>query len=396
MDAITTPPAPVNEPNLMYAPGSPERTALETELAKLERKQHDFKAHIGGRRRSGGGREITVVQPHDHQHVLGVLKNSTTTDAEAAVKAAAKAAPDWRRLPFDERAAIILKAADLLSGPWRQRLNAATMLGQSKTAFQAEIDAACELIDFWRFNVHYARQILAEQAALCEVRLRWILFKQREDLVARFRLAIGQQLKLAEIAAIGIDRGTQHIGFHHRARALRKSGLGRCGGRGVQPLAWDGWGACADTRRVRRRDGRRRRRMLVLPGLPQQKQGEGKDNKKNQPLVIHGTGRYELGWGSGVAIRGSPDAMAGHFAMARWPARANVRNKSRASSPGTGLAMRRTTKSHAGSSGKACRKLSRTHRLTRLRSTARASSRLATTMPNRGYPTWLGRAITIR
>jgi 1-pyrroline-5-carboxylate dehydrogenase len=111
----------------------------------------------------GGGAETPVVQPHDHQHVLGVLKNATRNDARAAVRAAADAAPAWRALPFDERAAIILKAADLLAGPWRQRLNAATMLGQSKTAFQAEIDSACELIDFWRFNVHYARGILAEQ-----------------------------------------------------------------------------------------------------------------------------------------------------------------------------------------------------------------------------------------
>ena len=95
--------------------------------------------------------------------MLGTLKNSTTKDAEAAVKAADDAAPAWRAMPFDERCAILLKAADLLAGPWRQRLNAATMLGQSKTAYQAEIDAACELIDFWRFNVHYAKQILTDQ-----------------------------------------------------------------------------------------------------------------------------------------------------------------------------------------------------------------------------------------
>ena len=163
MDAVTHPPAPVNEPNLMYAPGSPERAALQVELAKLERRQLTLRAHINGRKRSGGGKEIKVVQPHDHQHVLGVMKNSTTKDAQAAVKAALDAAPAWRAMPFDERCAVILKAADLLAGPWRQRINAATMLGQSKTAFQAEIDSACELIDFWRFNVHYARGILGEQ-----------------------------------------------------------------------------------------------------------------------------------------------------------------------------------------------------------------------------------------
>jgi len=163
MDAITFPPLPVNEPNLTYAPGTPEREALREELARMEKRQHPLRAHIGGRKRNGGGAEINVVQPHDHAHVLGTMKNSTTKDAEAAVKAATTAAVDWRNMDFDERCAILLKAADLLAGPWRQRLNAATMLGQSKTAFQAEIDAACELIDFWRFNVHYAKQILTDQ-----------------------------------------------------------------------------------------------------------------------------------------------------------------------------------------------------------------------------------------
>ena len=163
MDAITQAPAPVNEPNLHYAPGSPERAELETELVGLAGKQHDFTATIGGKKKMGGGAEISVVQPHNHQHVLGVIKSSTPADAKAAVKAASDAAPGWRALPLDERAAIILKAAELLAGPWRQRLNAATMLGQSKTAWQAEIDAACELIDFWRFNVSYAKKILEEQ-----------------------------------------------------------------------------------------------------------------------------------------------------------------------------------------------------------------------------------------
>jgi len=163
MDAVTTPPAPINEPNLTYAPGTPEREQLQAEIAKLEKKQKDLKAHIGGRRKAGGGAEIKVVQPHDHQHVLGVLKNSTQADARAAVKAAADAAPEWRAMAYDDRAAILLKAADLLAGPWRQRLNAATVLGQSKTPYQAEIDAACELIDFWRYNVTYGREILADQ-----------------------------------------------------------------------------------------------------------------------------------------------------------------------------------------------------------------------------------------
>ena len=163
MDAITTPPAPLNEPNLGYAPGSAERAAVETELIRLQADVTDLPATIGGKKKMGGGAELQVVQPHAHAEVLGVLKHSTRVDARAAVRAATDAAPGWRAMPFDERAAIILKAADLLAGPWRARLNAATMLGQSKTVWQAEIDAACELIDFWRFNVHFARQILAEQ-----------------------------------------------------------------------------------------------------------------------------------------------------------------------------------------------------------------------------------------
>ncbi len=163
MDAVTQPPAPVNEPNLTYAPGSPERAALIAELDRQEGEVIDLTATIGGEKVRGAGEEIRVVQPHDHRHVLGVIRAATRSDTETAIAAAAEAAPAWRRMSFDDRAAILLRAAELLAGPWRQRLNAATMLGQSKTAFQAEIDAACELIDFWRFNVHFARGILEEQ-----------------------------------------------------------------------------------------------------------------------------------------------------------------------------------------------------------------------------------------
>ncbi|MEP7736304.1 L-glutamate gamma-semialdehyde dehydrogenase [Nocardioides sp. 31GB23] len=163
MDAISFPPAPVNEPNLHYAPGSAEREALLDQIAVLEKEPRELPAYIGGRWRHGGGAPIEVVQPHDHQQVLGTAHHSTRADAQDAIDAALAAAPAWRDLPFDDRCAIILKAADLLAGPWRQRLNAATVLGQSKTAFQAEIDSACELIDFWRFNVHYAKQILTDQ-----------------------------------------------------------------------------------------------------------------------------------------------------------------------------------------------------------------------------------------
>ncbi|TWP35116.1 L-glutamate gamma-semialdehyde dehydrogenase [Leekyejoonella antrihumi] len=163
MDAVTQAPAPVNEAQFDYAPGSPERATLEVALAEIGAEQVELPHTIGGKRVMGSGRSIVVRQPHAHRKALGTMKNATLGDAQAAVDAAKAAAPGWRELSFDDRAAVLLKAADLLSGPWRARLNAATMLGQSKTAYQAEIDSACELIDFWRFNVHFAKQVMAEQ-----------------------------------------------------------------------------------------------------------------------------------------------------------------------------------------------------------------------------------------
>ncbi|MDQ2756533.1 MAG: L-glutamate gamma-semialdehyde dehydrogenase [Actinomycetota bacterium] len=166
MDAVTQVPAPANEPVLDYAPGSAERAELELALVRLGADRRELPHTIGGRRVFGTGKKIDVRQPHAHRKVLGTMRGATLGDARAAVQAAKDAAPGWRELSFDDRAAIFLKAADLLSGPWRQTLNAATMLGQGKTCYQAEIDAACELIDFWRINVHFARAILAEQPPL--------------------------------------------------------------------------------------------------------------------------------------------------------------------------------------------------------------------------------------
>ena len=164
MDAVTQTPAPKNETVLTYAPGSAERAELEGALAKLgQAGPVDLTVTVGGEQRAGGGEKIDVVQPHNHSHVLGTIQSATKQDAADAVAAAGKAAPEWRALSFDDRAAILLRAADLLTGPWRATLNAATMLGQSKTANQAEIDSACELADFWRFNVEFGRRILAEQ-----------------------------------------------------------------------------------------------------------------------------------------------------------------------------------------------------------------------------------------
>ncbi|GAB7182842.1 L-glutamate gamma-semialdehyde dehydrogenase [Kitasatospora sp. Ki12] len=163
IDAVTEVPIPVNEPVRAYAPGSPERDRLVRRLDELAAEQVPLPMTIGGEQRFGGGERIEVVQPHHHAAKLGVLGNATREDARAAVDAALAAGRQWRSLSFDDRAAVFLRAADLLAGPWRETLNAATMLGQSKTAQQAEIDSACELIDFWRFNVGFARQILADQ-----------------------------------------------------------------------------------------------------------------------------------------------------------------------------------------------------------------------------------------
>ncbi|MEU9043927.1 MULTISPECIES: L-glutamate gamma-semialdehyde dehydrogenase [unclassified Kitasatospora] len=164
MDAVTQVPAPVNEPVHSYAPGSPERARLEAKLKELGGQEPvQLTMTINGERRMGGGTEFHVVQPHNHAARLGTLRNATQADAQEAIDTALAAAPAWQALSFDSRAAIFLKAADLLAGPWRETLAAATMLGQSKTAQQAEIDTPCELVDFLRFNVHFARQIMAEQ-----------------------------------------------------------------------------------------------------------------------------------------------------------------------------------------------------------------------------------------
>jgi 1-pyrroline-5-carboxylate dehydrogenase len=166
MDAITDVPLPANEPVREYAPGSGERVRLIEALQTVAAEPIDLPHVVGGHRRMSDGQRTDVVQPHRHSDPaarLGTFTNATHAEATAAIDAAIAAKRDWENTPFDERAAVFLRAADLLAGPWREKLCAATMLGQSKSAYQAEIDAACELIDFWRFNVGFARQILAQQ-----------------------------------------------------------------------------------------------------------------------------------------------------------------------------------------------------------------------------------------
>ena len=158
MDAVTAPPVPSNEPVLGYAPGSAEREELQAAL-QAHQDGVELPAVIAGRAVMGSADEFHVVSPHDHQRRLAVSAEASGDDTASAIEAAMKAAPDWAAADREDRAAVMLRAAELLAGPWRMRLNAATMLGQGKTCQQAEIDSACELIDFIRFNVAYADEI---------------------------------------------------------------------------------------------------------------------------------------------------------------------------------------------------------------------------------------------
>jgi len=151
-----------NEPVLSYAPGSPEKKALKKEYARQLNKTVHVPMYIGGRKISSNNR-VAMHPPHDKKHVLGHYSKGNKTHVRKAIDAALKAKPAWENMPWQERASIFLRAADLLAGPYRQKMNAATMLAQSKNAFQAEIDAVCELADFFRFNVQYMTEIYAEQ-----------------------------------------------------------------------------------------------------------------------------------------------------------------------------------------------------------------------------------------
>ena len=162
IDAAFIPPRPTNEPVLSYAPGSAERAALKAELLRQGGEVVDVPMVIGGREvRTGDFVEARC--PHAHEKVLARAHQGGRETVDAALSAARKAAPEWARMPQQARTAIFLKAAELAATRWRARINAATMLGQSKTAHQAEIDSACELIDFWRFNAQFASRIGAEQ-----------------------------------------------------------------------------------------------------------------------------------------------------------------------------------------------------------------------------------------
>ncbi len=155
-------PPPINEPVKAYAPGSPERAELKERLAAMAKERIEIPLVIGGKDVRTGDK-TSAVMPHDHHHVLADWHKAGKEQVLQAIEAARAARREWSSWAWEDRAAVFLRAAELLATSWRSTLNAATMLGQSKTAFQAEIDSACELIDFWRFNPHYAQELYAEQ-----------------------------------------------------------------------------------------------------------------------------------------------------------------------------------------------------------------------------------------
>jgi 1-pyrroline-5-carboxylate dehydrogenase len=161
-NGIFTVPVPRNEPVLAYAPGSDERRTLRAQLRRMAAESIEITPTIGGRKVKTGATAKAVV-PHDHAHVLATWHKAGSKEVEAAIEAAQAAYPAWSRMPWHQRASIFLRAAELLAGPRRQTLNGATMLGQSKTVHQAEIDSACEMIDFFRFNVAYLEELYLRQ-----------------------------------------------------------------------------------------------------------------------------------------------------------------------------------------------------------------------------------------
>ena len=161
-NAISRVPAPVNEPIRSYAPGTADRAALKRAIADLKSNQVDIPMFIGGQE-VRTGKTVHIHPPHEIKHDLGVYHQGDATHVQITIDAALQAKTQWENTPWEERAAIFLKAAELLAGPYRYKMNAATMLGQSKNPFQAEIDAACELIDFWRFNAAFMQQVYTDQ-----------------------------------------------------------------------------------------------------------------------------------------------------------------------------------------------------------------------------------------
>jgi 1-pyrroline-5-carboxylate dehydrogenase len=233
MDAVTKVPAPYNEPVRQYQPGSADRAALEARIKELAGERAELTMTIGGRRVLGGGERVEVVQPHNFRRVLGEFGNATDADVTAAIAAAGAAAAGWRALSFEDRAAVFLRAADLLSGPWRSTLNAATILGQSKSPFQSEIDAVCELADFWRYNVSFARQLLSEQPESAPGQWNQLEYRPLEGFVLAITpfnfTSIAGNLPTAPAilgnVVVWKPSPTQQLAAHYLMRLLEAAGL---------------------------------------------------------------------------------------------------------------------------------------------------------------------------
>lgn len=232
MQAVFRVPPPRNEPVTPFLPGSPEVNRLDEALATIAGEKLDIPAFIDGRE-VRGGKTTDVVMPHDHQHVLGTVHHASGADVQHAITGAMKVAPQWAAMSFEDRAAIFLRAAEMLAGPWRMRINAACMLGQSKTCHQAEIDAACELIDFFRFNVSFARELIEGQPISSSTIWNRTLYRPLEGFVFAITpfnfLSIAVNLPTAPALMGNVvlwkPSHTSMVGAWHCLQLLREAGL---------------------------------------------------------------------------------------------------------------------------------------------------------------------------
>src|SRR5262245_1743246 len=225
-------PVPVNEPVRSYAPGSPERTELKARLASMAKERVEIPLIIGGQEIRSGKKQQSVM-PFQHKHVLADWHMAEPKHVQMAIKAALTARREWSSWPFEDRAAVLLKAAELLATTHRATVNAATMLGQAKTVFQSEIDAACELIDFWRFNVSYAQELYQEQPANSTGVWNSLEYRPLEGFVyavSPFNFtAIGGNLSTAPALMGGVSiwkpASSAMLSAHYVMRVLMEAGL---------------------------------------------------------------------------------------------------------------------------------------------------------------------------